>query len=602
MSKSIIQQFEETAQKYDSKQAARYRGPDGAWQNSTWGQIDAARKEVASGLLQLGLQAGQRVNILSNSCMDWVLADLGILSTGGETVPIYHSTRVEDCQFIIEDCEAVFVFAEDKEQLEKLQQVKAQIPKVQKVIVFSGETDDSDWTVSFQALRELGRDYLSSNESTIRERSDALTEESVLTLIYTSGTTGRPKGVVLTHSNMAKTAEASLKIDLILPSDVQLFFLPLAHVFAKVLECIWFSSGHEMVIDSEITRITANMAEVKPTVMASVPRIFEKVYAKVVGNGLEAPGVKGRLFKWALDVQDQIAQRLLEKKPVPWTLNVQMSLAKALVFKKVAERLNGIFGGKIRHFISGGAPLPKKMAYFFEAAGVVIMEGYGLTETSAASCVNRMEDNRIGSVGPPLPGTEIKIAPDGEVLIRGPGVMREYWNRPDATADVLSGDGWFASGDIGEVDKDGYLYITDRKKDIIVTAGGKNIAPQNIESAVKSANPLISQVLVHGDKRKFLVALVTLEPEAAQALGKERGVGTDYAAVCRSDVAFKEVEGTIGRVNANLARFETIKSFRILERDFEVGDELTPTLKVKRKHCNAKFQPILDAFYDERVD
>ena len=601
MGRTIITLFEDTVKRRGAASAARYRNTPESWAQRSWTELDAARREVAAGLIELGVEADDRVNILSNTRIEWMEADLGILSAGGTTVPIYQSSLADDCRFIIDDCGGVVVFAEDKSQVDKLLGVKAQIPRVRKVIVFSGETDGTDWTMSYEDFRALGRGKLEAFGPTIAERSAAANGESVLTLIYTSGTTGRPKGVVLTHDNMVKVSEASVSIGLLTPDDVQLLFLPMAHVFAKLLECTWYATGHEMVVDGEITRITQNMGEVKPTVMASVPRIFEKVYARVVGNGLETPGLKGRLFKWAMDLNDRCAQLRIEGKPVPTLLQLQLKLAKRLVFSKINERLQGIFGGRLRFFISGGAPLPKKMAYFFDNAGVTILEGYGLTETSAATTVNRPDRNKLGSVGAPLPGTEVKIAEDGEILIRGPGVMREYWNRPDATAEVLLPGGWFASGDIGVMDDDGYVTITDRKKDIIVTAGGKNVAPQNIESAVKAANPLISQVMVHGDKRKFLVALVTLEPEAAAKLGEEKGIGADYVSVTGSDAARAEVKATFERVNENLARYETVKEFHILDKDFEIGDELTPTLKVKRKHCNQKYKDILDRFYDERV-
>lgn len=600
--RSIISAFEHTAEQHGDAPAARYRDASDAWATMTWAELDEARQHVAAGLLEHGLAPGDRVVILSSSTIHWMLADLGILSAGGETVPIYQSNVPRECEYIINDCGAVIVFAENKEQLDKLIERKGGLNGVRKVVVVSGETDGTDWTTSWADLVEAGRAKLADHAPEIRQRCAALDTTSILTLIYTSGTTGSPKGVVLTHGNLLETAEAVLRIDLLRPEDVQLLFLPMAHVFAKLLECVWYVCGHEMVIDGDIQRITQNMGEVRPTLMASVPRIFEKVYARVVGNGLEAPGVRGRLFRWALDLSDQYAQLRLADKPIPFGLDLQLTLAKRLVFSKVNTRLNELFGGRLRFFISGGAPLPKKMAYFFENAGIIILEGYGLTETSAASCVNRPSKNKIGTVGMPTPGVEVKIASDGEILIRGPGVMREYWNRPAETKEVLLPDGWFATGDVGHLDSDGYLTITDRKKDLIVTAGGKNVAPQNIENAIKSANPIISQVMVHGDKRKFLVALVTLEAEATKKLGEENGVGSDYAAVCRSQIARDQVQAAIDKVNSELQSFETIKAFKILEKDFEIGDELTPTLKVKRRHANQKYAEVLDAFYDERVD
>lgn len=601
MARSIVSIFEETVKNAGDQPAARYRDPSDAWSTVTWSELDRARLEVAAGLVDLGLAHGERVTILSNTSITWMIADLGILSAGGQTVPIYQSNLAADCQYITEDCGAVLAIAEDAEQLEKLQKFKDALPRVRKVIVMNGDVDGTEWTVRWDDVQQRGKDRLGELRGEITERASALDESSILTLIYTSGTTGRPKGVVLTHGNLVGVSEASLQMQLIKQSDVQLLFLPMAHVFAKMLECVWYASGHEMVIDPDIQRITQNMGEVKPTLMASVPRIFEKVYSRVVSNGLEAPGLRGRLFKWALDLNDQYAQLRLDEKPIPFGLDLQLSLAKRLVFSKINARLNEIFGGRIRYFLSGGAPLPKKMAYFFDNAGVKILEGYGLTETSAATTVNRPGKVKIGSVGSPIPGTEVKLAEDGEVLVRGPGVMREYWNRPEATKEVLLAGGWFATGDIGVLDSDGNLSITDRKKDIIVTAGGKNVAPQNIENSLKSANPLISQVVVHGDKRKFLVALVTLEPEAAAKLGHEKGIGEDYKSVARSNEAREEIQATVDKVNGELAKFETIKAFKILEKDFEVGDELTPTLKVKRKLCNEKFKEVLDAFYDGQV-
>lgn len=598
---TIIGAFEATVAGRGDKLAAKYRGEDGSWGQSTWNEMDRERKQLAAGLIELGVKKGERVCILSNTCWRWMVADLAIQSCAGETVPIYQSNLAHEAEYIVNDCGAVIVFAEDADQLAKLNERRAELGSVQKVIVFDGADDSSDWTMKYSELMAQGEAALSKHESTIRERQNSVQGSDILTIIYTSGTTGRPKGVVLTHDNMFYEAKTAMSIGLIGDEDMQFLFLPMAHVFAKVLQCIWFYGGHQMAIDADTTRIVENLGQTKPTVMASVPRIFEKVFAKVVGGGMETPGIKGKLFKWAVGVNDRYAQLKIDGRPIPLGLEIQLSLAKKLVFSKVNQRLNDTFGGRMRFFISGGAPLPKKMAYFFSNAGILILEGYGLTETSAASCVNRPDAAKIGSVGQPLPGTEVKIAEDGEVLIRGPGVMREYYNRPDATAEVKLDGGWFATGDIGVIDGDGFVKITDRKKDLIVTAGGKNVAPQNIESAFKSANPLISQVMVHGDKRKYLVALVTLEPEAAKKLGAEKGVQGGYEEICRSQAARDAVQATLDGVNSNLAKYETIKKFAILDKDFDIGDELTPTLKVKRKHCNEKYKALLDSFYDEQV-
>jgi long-chain acyl-CoA synthetase len=603
MAKSIIGTFEETVQKRGSNPAARYREAGDRWVTKTWLDMDKERKALAAGLLQLGLQPKERVNVLSGTTYRWMLADLAIQSCAGECVAIYQSNLPHECEYIVNDCRAAMAFVENKDQLQKLLEVKAKIPQVRKVVVMDDNAEAGDWTIKFSDVVKMGEAKVQELEAKLKERTALVAPEDVLTLIYTSGTTGNPKGVVLTHSNLLYEIDAVKRVGLIHADDLELIFLPLAHSFAKVLQCVWFGLGHEMAIDSDIQKITQNLGIVRPTVMAAVPRIFEKVYAKVVQSGLERTGVAGKLFRWALSMNDQYAQHMIDGKPVPFGVDVQLQLARAIVFKKVGEKLRETFGGRLRYFVSGGAPLPKKMAYFFENVGVVILEGYGLTETSAATTCNRPEKNKIGTVGPAFPGTELKIAPDGEILIRGPGVMREYWNRGDATKEVMSPDGWFSTGDIGVIDHDGYLKITDRKKDIIVTAGGKNVAPQNIENLVKATSPLVSQVMVHGDKRNYLVALVTVDPENAMKFAKEKGISNgDYATIARS----KEVESEIGdvmkKVNAQLASYETIKKFKVLERDFEIGQELTPTLKVKRKFANEKYREILDKFYAEKVE
>ncbi|MEE2901093.1 MAG: AMP-dependent synthetase/ligase, partial [Myxococcota bacterium] len=429
---------------------------------------------------------------------------------------------------------------------------------------------------------------------------EVMDSEDDLFILYTSGTTGKPKGVVLTHANMMYECTSLAAIDgMIETNDVQLLFLPLAHVFAKVLECYWFTCGHKMAIDSDITQIVPNMSVVRPTVMCSVPRIFEKVYAKVAGAGTSAPGLAGKLFSWTLRLNERKALLENEGRQGDWWFQLQLNIAKSIIFSKIEKKLTALFGGRLRFFISGGAPLSKKMAHFFHHAGITILEGYGLTETSAATTVNRLDLNKLGTVGKPLEGTEVKIAEDGEILIRGPGVMREYWNREAATREVLIGEGWFASGDIGIIDDDGYLRITDRKKDIIVTAGGKNVAPQNIEGSLKAASPLISQVLVYGDKRKYLTALVTIDPDNVIDFAQVAGIDGEYAELCAEEAVRKEVERIFASVNNELAQYETIKKFEVLDKDFTIGDELTPTMKLKRKHATKKYESILSSMYDE---
>ncbi len=602
VAESIIATFEQTVKRRGASRAARFRNREGAWESRTWDEMDRDRRALASGLLELGVAAGARVNVLGNTSYRWMLADLAIQSCGGETVPIYQSNLPHECAFIIQDSSGTMVFAEDASQIEKLEEVRDQIGAVSKVILMSDEPQSSEWVIGFSELMDLGTNNQEKHAASLRARTDALGPDSILTLIYTSGTTGQPKGVVLPHSAMLYEIEATKNVGIALEDDIQLLFLPMAHSFAKVLQCTWLGVGHEMAIDSEITRIGQNLKEVRPDVVCSVPRIFEKMYAKVVGTGLESTGIKGKLFRFAMAASDEDARLRIAGEPVPLGLSLKLALAKKLVFSKIHAKLTDTFGGRIRFFISGGAPLPKKMAYFFHNAGILILEGYGLTETSAATSVNLPHRNKIGTVGPPVPGTEFKIAEDGEILVRGPGVMREYWNRPEATREALSPDGWFATGDVGNLDSDGYLRITDRKKDLIVTAGGKNVAPQKIESLLKSLSPLISQVVVHGDRRKFLSALVTLDETQATQLAAKSGRNGSYQEIVSSEEARKAIQDVMNRANAQLASYETIKKFKILDKDFVIGEELTPTLKVKRKLCNEKFKAVLDGFYQERVE
>ena len=601
MANSIVELFQETVAAHGERPAARYKDGEGTWHTKTWTEMGEDRKVIASALIALGLKAGERVNILSNSSYRWMLADVAVMSAGATPVAIYQSLLDHEVEYIVDNSDAVMMFVEDKEQLDKVLAVKGNLPNIRKIITMDDTAHDSTDVLTWSEAVHMGREQFKLHEGEIQKRSAALTPDDVLTLIYTSGTTGKPKGVILTHENLMYEAKATSDIGLVKSDDVQLLFLPMAHSFARCLQCVWLGTGHEMAIDSEITQIVPNLAIVRPTVMASVPRIFEKVYAKVTGQGLAAPGLKGKMFKWALELNDKYSMHMTEGTPVPGGLQLQMNIAKSLVYSKIGERLSDLFGGRLNFFISGGAPLSKKMAYFFNNAGVTILEGYGLTETSAATTVNRPEKNKIGTVGKPVPGTEIKIASDGEILIKGPGVMRGYYKRDDATKEVLLPDGWFATGDIGVIDQDGYLRITDRKKDIIVTAGGKNVAPQNIEGAIKAANPLISQVMVYGDKRKYLSALVTLEAEALATFGKDRGISGDYEALTRDADVKAFVQTVLDKVNGELPRYETIKKFEILDKDFTIGDELTPTLKVKRKHATTKYMDLLATMYDEPI-
>ncbi|MBL93177.1 MAG: AMP-dependent synthetase [Myxococcales bacterium] len=595
MTTTVYSIFKDTVSNMGSRVAARYK-KDGQWHDVTWSEMNAQVNQIAAALAALQIEKEERISIISNTRYEWVAADMGILGACCTTVPIYQSSIPGDIEYILNDAGVVAIFAEDSIQLEKLRGLRKEIPNVKKVICFNDADVDtsSDWEISWSQFLQGGSDYLVENPSVVEQRTAAIKADDLLTLVYTSGTTGRPKGVMITHDNMVYEAEAIYKVGLIGQDDNQLLFLPLAHIFAKVLEVTWLKAAHVMSFAEAIDKVVENMAEVRPTFMASVPRIFEKVHAKVVGGASSAPGIKGKLARWALAKGEEAAKQSM-KGETPSGLG--WALAQKLVISKIAVKLKELFGGQLRFFVSGGAPLSPDIAYFFAQADVTILEGYGLTETSAATCVNNPGEERIGTVGNALPGTEVKIAEDGEILIRGRGVFKGYWNREEATAEAITEDGWFKSGDIGVIE-DGYVRITDRKKDIIVTAGGKNIAPQNIENLVKSKCPLISQVVIHGDKRKFLSALITLDEITLTDWAKSNEISGDYGSLTQNDQVRQVVDSAIEIVNNDLARYETIKKYDVLEKDFSIeSGELTPSMKVKRNVINKNYQERYDAFY-----
>ena len=569
---------------------------DGRYQPISWRELWDRARRVGRGLVAAGVEHGDRVNIVCNTRLEWVITDLGILAAGGVTVPIYPSNLADECAYVSQNSGARLVLVEDDSQAEKFRRVRDELPDVLKVVQMTGEVGDSSdgWVISIADFYARGD---AVDDETLDARSAGLSPESILTLIYTSGTTGRPKGVVLTHGNLIYEAEVVEKMGIIEAEDIQLLFLPLSHSFAKVIEAAWLSTAHVLAFAESMNTIKQNLGEVRPTVMAGVPRVFEKFYAAVVDKALSAGGAKAKLFEQALALSAQAGECELEGKTMGLGARLRFAVLKRLVFAKIHAGVSEILGGRMRTMLSGGAPLPVKIAWFFRDAGIEVLEGYGLTETSAGTTVNLPGRNQIGTVGPPLPGTEVKIAGDGEILLRGPGIMREYWGNPEASAEVLV-DGWFHTGDIGEVDpRTKAVRITDRKKDLIITAGGKNIPPQRIENLVKT-DPLISQCVVHGDKRKFISAIVTLDEAALTELGKHLGLSGSYAELAAAPEVRERVQALIDAANGELASYETIKKFAILDHDLSIETgELTPKLSVKRKVINAKYGHIFDGFY-----
>jgi long-chain acyl-CoA synthetase len=591
--RSLLDLFEATAARLGAHPATKQKH-DGRWVDTSWAELARRARDVSDGLAAMGVAKGDRVSLLGETTTEWIVADVGAMGAAAVVVPIYQSNKAHDCQYILENSEARFIFCDTEAQVAKIREVRDRLPRLEGIIRVTGAARDG-FERTLAEVERAGAAWRAEHAEAHAARLASLSLGDPACIIYTSGTTGNPKGVVLTHGNWVYEAEAVESLRIIREDDLVLCFLPMAHSFAKVIEAVWFKVGATAAFVESLDKLVDNAAEVHPTVMPSVPRIFEKAYNAVVAKGLATPGVKGKLFAWSLRALE--AEVDGRERGEMGRGGVGLAVARRLVFPKLAQALKDRFGGRMRLFVSGGAPLSPRIAWFFQMIGFEILEGYGLTESTAGTFVNRPGQAKIGTVGPPVPGTEVRIAEDGEILIRGPGVMKEYHRNPEATAEVLR-NGWLYSGDIGEVDRDGCLRITDRKKDIIVTAGGKNVAPQNLENELKT-EPFISQVMVHGDKRKFLSALVTLNEENVRKWAQDGGIS--LVGPVHEDARVRaRVQAAIDALNAKQASYSAIKKFVILPRDFsQEAGELTPTLKVKRKYCTQKYKDVLDAFYEE---
>jgi long-chain acyl-CoA synthetase len=550
-------------------------------------------RHIAAGLRSLGLADEERCAILSGTRIEWILVDLGVLCAGGATSTIYPASTPDECAYIIADSASKLVFAENAAQVAKLVAKRGELTAVRNVVVIDGEGGHDGWVITLRELEAKGRDHDAARPEDYEKIARAIRPDALATLIYTSGTTGKPKGVELIHDCWVYEAEAIDGLQLLREDDVQFLWLPLAHSFGKVLEVAQIRIGFSTAIDGVIERLVENLGVVRPTFVAAVPRIFEKVHNKVVTGATEGGGAKAKIFAWAMGVGRRVS-KLVQKGERPGAL---LSLQRAIAHKLVFSKLQARFGGRLRFFVSGSAPLARELAEFFHAADVLILEGYGLTESSAASFVNRPSHYKFGTVGPALPGTEVKIADDGEILIKGRGIMRGYHNLPEATAEALDGR-WLRTGDIGEIDAEGFLKITDRKKDLIKTSGGKYVAPQMIEGLLKANCPYISQVVVHGDNRNYVTALVTLDEEAVKGWAKFHGVDGSTAELAERAEVKALVKSALDPINATLPSYATVKKFAILPADLTIeGGELTTSLKVKRKVVESKYKSVLDGLY-----
>ncbi|MEU8470826.1 long-chain fatty acid--CoA ligase [Streptomyces sp. NPDC029006] len=581
--------------------AASGQGSDD-WKSLSWAQAADRVHAIAAGLIELGIQPEQRVALASSTRVEWILADLGIMCAGGATTTIYPQTNADESAFILSDSESRILIAEDAAQLAKAVEKRAELPALTKVVVVDpAGVETNDWVTTLAELEERGNAYLEAHPQLIKERVGAITRDQLATLIYTSGTTGRPKGVRLPHDNWAYMARAIASTGLVTVDDVQYLWLPLAHVFGKVLTSGQIEVGHVTAVDGRVDKIIENLPVVRPTYMAAVPRIFEKVYNGVAAKAREGGAAKYKVFQWAAEVAREYAKasqdnfRRTGTASVPFGLAARHKVADTLVYGKLREA----FGGRLRACVSGASALSPEIGFFFAGAGIHILEGYGLTETSAASFVNPGEAYRTGTVGKPLPGTEVRIADDGEILLRGPGVMEGYHQQPGKTAEVLESDGWFHTGDIGELSPDGYLRITDRKKDLIKTSGGKYVAPAEVEGQFKAVCPYVSNILVHGADRNYCTALIALDELAIQDWAKDNGLeGRPYAEIVAAPQTVEMVDGYVRELNTGLQRWQTIKKFRLLPRDLDVEHgEITPSLKLKRPVVEREYRHLIDEMY-----
>ncbi|MGW2564507.1 AMP-dependent synthetase/ligase [Streptomyces sp. NPDC001514] len=587
--------------------SATGQGPD-EWKSLSWGEAAERVYAIAAGLIDLGVRSEERVALASATRVEWILADLGILCAGAATTTVYPQTNAEESAYILSDSESRVLVAEDAAQLAKAREKRAELPNLQHVVVIDpaaaepAEGDPEGWVISLADLEARGAEYLAKHPSAVKERVEAITSEQLATLIYTSGTTGRPKGVRLPHDNWSYMAKAIAATGLVTKDDVQYLWLPLAHVFGKVLTSGQIEVGHVTAVDGRVDKIIENLPVVQPTYMAAVPRIFEKVYNGVAAKARAGGAAKYKIFQWAAGVAREYAKesqdnfRRTGTASASFGLTAKHKVADALVYSKLREA----FGGRLRAAVSGSAALSPEIGFFFAGAGIHILEGYGLTESSAASFVNPGEAYRTGTVGKPVPGCEVRIADDGEILLRGPGIMQGYHGLPEKTAEVLEPDGWFHTGDIGELSADGYLKITDRKKDLIKTSGGKYIAPAEVEGQFKAVCPFVSNILVHGADRNFCTALIALDEPAILGWAKENGLdGKSYAEVVAAPQTEQLIEGYVKRLNQGLQRWQTIKKFRLLPRDLDIEHgELTPSLKLKRPVVEREYKDLIESMYE----
>jgi len=589
---NVHEMLKETVDRFGDRAAYRSVLDSGEMDATSWNDFYDEVRRAGKSLIALGVGKDDKVNILSYSNYRWVLTDLAAASVGSCAVGIYHSLLAKDVSHIVRHSDAVLVFAEDESQLAKLMEIRAEIPDVRKVILFSGAAPANDWVITYDEFLDLGADV---SDDALEARIADVKADDVATIVYTSGTTGVPKGAVLTHDNLTFTAQSVYHSVESEDGDVTLLFLPLAHVFARTCVFTALFSGATTVFARRMDTIAEDFRVARPHWFPSVPRVYEKVHTKIISGAQAKGGLALKIFNWACRVGLQVSDLKVAKRPIPPLLGLKYGLATKLVFSKVQEAL----GGRVRWCISGAAPINPDIARFFHAAGVLIVEGIGMTENTSFTNLNRYDNYRFGWVGPTGPGIEQKTLEDGEVLYRGRNVMREYYKMPAETAETLTPDGWQHTGDLGEIDDEGFLKITGRKKDLIVTAGGKNVAPSAIEGLIATSK-YISQVCVIGDRQRYLTALITVDADNVKAFAEEKGIATDNLdQLLKTQEVNDLIRSIVDEKNTELASFETIKDFRLLDEFSIENGLLTPTLKVKRNVAMERFADVIAEMYGE---
>jgi long-chain acyl-CoA synthetase len=581
--RTIARAAANAAERHPDRVSVRYQR-DGDWREQTFAEVAAIVDEIALGLLSLGVEPGDRVGLLANTRPEWTFSSLAISRAGAVVVPLYPTNSPEECEWVLGNSDSRVVICEDAGQVAKIEQVRDRLEPLEHVVVI--DSDDSKHEISVEGLRDRGR---GGDRAELERRCEAVSSEDPYTIIYTSGTTGAPKGVVLSHGNCASVGVMCQEIGFVTYEDLSYLYLPLAHVFALTVQLASFDVGTGIVYwGGQPLQILAELMQVSPTYFPSVPRIFEKLYALA-----QSMAESEEQLRAAVEVGIKVRKLRRHGEDVPAELAAAYDRADEALYGKVRP----LFGGKLEKAVSGAAPISVDILEFFYACGIPVLEGWGMTETTALGTVNTLEHVKLGTVGRPLPGVELKTDDDGEILIKGPNVFHEYWRNPEATRETFTDDGWMRTGDLGSIDEDGYMTITGRKKDIIITAGGKNLTPANLENDLKQSR-WISQAIMHGDRRPYPVALITLDPEEIGPWARERDLPEDMPSLVKSDEIRELIQDVLDKANARYAQVEQIKKFALLERDLtQEQGELTPTLKLKRNVVNEKYADVFEALY-----